>query len=216
MSRNNLKAGIRLASAVFKRLFDMSLSVILLVLLSPVMAAVALVILADDGAPVLFRQTRVGRQGRRFTMVKFRTMKRHTPNRATAGFHDVHDFITPTGRLLRKTSLDELPQLINILLGQMSVIGPRPLIPEETEVHRLREAAGVYRMRPGITGLAQISGRDLVGDREKARLDAIYVHGFTLWHDLRILFRTFLVVARAEGVKEGALHSPLSSELPRA
>jgi O-antigen biosynthesis protein WbqP len=97
----------------------------------------------------------------------------------------------------------------------MSIIGPRPLIPEETEVHRLREAAGVYRMRPGITGLAQISGRDLVGDRDKARLDAIYVHGFTLWHDLRIFFRTFLVVARADGVKEGAGQAAFALEPTR-
>jgi O-antigen biosynthesis protein WbqP len=216
MSKQRSSAEIKLAPAAVKRLFDITAAALLAVLLSPLMAAVALAILADDGAPVLFCQTRVGRHGRRFTMYKFRTMKRHTPNRATAGFHDVHDYITSTGRLLRKASLDELPQLINILAGHMSFIGPRPLIPEETEVHRLRDAAGVYRMRPGITGLAQVSGRDLVGDREKARLDAIYVNGFTPWQDVRILVRTLLVVARAEGVKEGASRPALSSELPRS
>jgi O-antigen biosynthesis protein WbqP len=117
MTKKSLQAATGMAALALKRLFDVLVGSVLLVLLSPVMAVVVLAILVDDGTPVLFRQTRVGRQGRHFTMVKFRTMKRHTPNRATTGFHNVHDFITPTGRLLRKTSLDELPQLINILLG---------------------------------------------------------------------------------------------------
>lgn len=191
------------STKVLKRTFDLVVSCVLLIVTLPIMAAIALVILIDDGAPVIFRQTRIGKAGSPFTIYKFRTMRKGTPNRATSSFNNSADFITASGRFLRKTSLDELPQLINIILGQMSIVGPRPLIPEEGIIHQLRHQSGVYRMRPGITGLAQINGRDLVNDQQKAELDAQYVNQFTPWLDAYILIRTVLTVIRAEGIQEG-------------
>ena len=187
-----------------KRSLDILLSALgLLVLLIP-FVIVALVIYGDDPGPVLFRQYRVGRGGALFQLYKFRTMKLDTPcSVATRDMHDPDLYVTRAGRFLRKTSLDELPQLLNVLRGDMSLVGPRPLIPEETEIHEMRHSRGVYALRPGLTGLAQINGRDMVSQEEKVRYDACYLEHLSLWLDLKILLATVPKVLGGEGVVEG-------------
>lgn len=185
-----------------KRFFDLVFSSLLLFFLALPMLAIALFVALTSRGGAIFRQTRIGRDGKPFVCYKFRTMYRDAPNnRPTRGFPDAAKFVTPIGRFLRRTSLDELPQLFNVLRGDMSLIGPRPLIGEEEEMHRLRRENGVYAVRPGITGLAQINGRDLLDDAEKAAFDAQYVRGFSLRQDLQILGRTFKRVLSGNGIR---------------
>ncbi len=187
-----------------KRACDIVISLVLLVLLSPVLAAISLVILLDDGAPVIFRQERVGRDNKIFSVLKFRTMRKDTPNVATADLTDSDKYITKSGDFLRKTSLDELPQLINVLNGSMSFIGPRPLIPDETEIRELRKEHGVYAVRPGVTGWAQVNGRDILSPKEKVLYDREYVNNLSLSFDFLILLRTVKVVLKREDIAEGS------------
>lgn len=186
-----------------KRFFDIVISLLMLILLSPLIAAVCLIILIDDGAPVLFRQERIGKDGKPFMIIKFRTMKKGTRTAATAELDESNERITRSGRILRRTSIDELLQLVNVLNGSMSLVGPRPLIPEEEEIHRLRSEYGVYRVRPGITGLAQVSGRDNVGTKEKALFDKEYVDKQSFALDIKILLKTVIVVLRHDNITEG-------------
>ena len=190
--------------AVLKRLLDVALSLFALALSAAPMLLIAALIRSDSGGGALFRQTRVGRNGRLFTCYKFRTMSSATPaSCATRSLDNADSYITRTGRFLRRTSLDELPQLLNILKGDMSLIGPRPLIPEETDVHLLRAAAGVYRLRPGLTGWAQIHGRDSVSPEEKAKMDAWYLAHCSPGTDLKILVDSILPVLLGKDVHEG-------------
>lgn len=176
---------------VLKRRLDVALSLLLLALLAvPMLLISGLVKLSAPRQPVLFRQQRVGKDSALFTLCKFRSMD------------GVSGRVTRFGRFLRTSSLDELPQLFLVLRGSMSLIGPRPLIPQEKTVHALRRAAGVYRLRPGITGLAQISGRDLVGDREKAAFDRAYLENLCFAQDWRIFWTTIGKVLRRDGVRE--------------
>lgn len=186
-----------------KRTFDFCVSLFLLILLSPVLAVIALVILIDDGAPVVFRQKRVGRNAENFEIIKFRTMKKGTRNTATANLSEAAEQITRSGRILRKTSLDELLQLVNVLNGSMSLVGPRPLIPEETDIHKLRLEYGVYSVRPGVTGWAQINGRDNLSAKEKALFDKEYIDKQSLLFDIKILIKTVGVVLKRENISEG-------------
>lgn len=186
-----------------KRTFDFCVSLFLLILLSPVLAVIALVILIDDGAPVVFRQKRVGRNAENFEIIKFRTMKKGTRNTATANLSEADEQITRSGRILRKTSLDELLQLVNVLNGSMSLVGPRPLIPEETDIHKLRLEYGVYSVRPGVTGWAQINGRDNLSAKEKALFDKEYIDKQSLLFDIKILIKTVGVVLKRENISEG-------------
>jgi len=162
-------------------------------LLLPLLGLVTLLVYFDDGAPVVFKQQRVGRGNREFTIYKFRTMPRDTRNRSqrlTAKYGKY----TRSGKFLRALSLDELPQLWNILRGDMSFVGPRPLIPEEGRIRKLREEAGVYAVLPGLTGWAQVNGRAKVNDRNKVALDAEYIAKQSLWLDIKILFMTVKIV----------------------
>lgn len=186
-----------------KRFFDLVFSLVVLLLVWPLLALLALVVFLDDGGPVIYRQDRVGKDGKLFKIRKFRTMKHGTRAAAKSDLREFEDCVTRTGRFLRRTSLDELPQILNILDGSMSVIGPRPLIPEEDLIHRLRNEYGVYAIRPGVTGLAQISGRDTVSPEEKARYDKEYLDTRSLWLDIKILVRTVFAVLKAEDVLEG-------------
>ena len=190
--------------SLVKRILDMLLSAVgLLVLLIP-FGVIAVVLYLDDPGPVLFRQFRVGRAGKQFQLYKFRTMKQDCPHSvATRDMHDPDRYVTRVGHFLRKTSLDELPQLINVLRGDMSLVGPRPLIPEETDIHEMRLFRGVYTLRPGLTGLAQINGRDVVQAEEKVRYDVCYLEHFGFWLDLKILLATVPKVLGGEGVVEG-------------
>ncbi len=176
---------------VIKRALDILLSASLLLFLWLPMLLTGLVIRLTSKGPAIFRQIRVGREGQPFTCYKFRTMYEYAPkDRTTAEFTDADQFITPVGRLLRHTGFDELPQLWNVLLGHMSLVGPRPLIPKEKTVHELRLQNGVYHIKPGITGLAQISGRDSLPDEEKAKLDLGYAQTMSFFGDCKILWRT--------------------------
>ena len=176
------------AYAPVKRLLDLCLAALGLAALCVPMALIALAVALDTPGGAIFTQVRVGRAGVCFRMYKFRTM--------SAGR------VTRSGRLLRTLSLDELPQLLNVLRGEMSLVGPRPLVPEEDEMHRQRARLGVYELRPGLTGLAQIHGRDLLNDGEKLRWDAQYRRDLSFRQDVRILFATVPRVLRGEGVKD--------------
>ncbi len=185
---------------VIKRFFDIVLSFIgIVILLVPMLLIMLIVVIDDPGSPI-FSQKRVGRNGELFNVYKLRTMKKHTPKYlATKDVDDPDKYITRTGRLLRKLSIDELPQLFNILKGDMSIVGPRPLIPDEKEIHILREQCGVYSLRPGLTGLAQINGRDLVSAQKKVAWDEKYLNNISFKTDIKILLAT---IPKALGGKD--------------
>lgn len=182
-----------------KRLIDVVAAACLLMLLSPVMLVVAIVIAFESGMPVIFRQDRVGRFGRLFVIYKFRTMRQGTPDVAKSDLGAMRNQVTPLGRFLRRTSLDELPQLVNVLTGDMSLVGPRPALYNQHELNQMREEAGVHALRPGITGLAQVNGREELSLSEKVRLDATYLARQSLAFDLYILFRTVRVLFSPRG-----------------
>lgn len=187
-----------------KRIFDAFFGVLLLIGLSPLMLVLAIWIKLDSKGPVLFKQERVGRNGKRFTIYKFRSMSDDAPHQmATSEFDTALSYITRSGQLMRKTSLDELPQLVNVVKGEMSFIGPRPLIPKEEKVLRLRHANGAESLAPGITGLAQVRGRDEVTDTQKADYDGEYASNVTLRGDFSILVETMLAVLARRGVHDG-------------
>ena len=183
-----------------KRAFDVVMSITALVLLSPLLGAVALLVFLDDGAPVIYRQRRVGLGGGLFLIFKFRTMHRETGNRAQSDMRGEHA-CTRTGRFLRRLSLDELPQLWNILRGDMSFVGPRPLIPEENTIRELRAAADIYSVLPGLTGWAQVNGRASVSDAEKVELDKEYIERKSFWLDIKILVKTAWQVVTRKNVE---------------
>ena len=185
-----------------KRVLDIVFSFLLLVLLALPMLLIGFCVALTSRGGAIFRQERIGRGGEPFVCYKFRTMVKNAPaNRPTADFFDAADYVTPIGRLLRRTSLDELPQLYNVLRGDMSIVGPRPLIGEEREMHRMRHEGDVYTVRPGMTGLAQIHGRDRLGDGEKAAFDARYVCQISFLTDARIIGKTLLHVLSGDGAK---------------
>ncbi len=189
----------------FKRLFDIVLSFIALLILWPVMLILAIWVRLDSKGPVIFRQSRVGLHGKLFRIYKFRTMRTDAPSEmATRDLENPYSYITKSGDFLRKTSLDELPQLVNVLRGDMSLVGPRPLIENEGgNIHKLRMDSGVYTVRPGLTGWAQVNGRDNVPDEEKAAYDREYVEKLSFVFDVKIIFKTIAVVFKRDGYKEG-------------
>ena len=187
-----------------KRGADVVLSLLALICLSPVYLLVALAVKLTSPGPVLFRQKRVGRGGRLFTIYKFRTMRTDTPrDTATHLLQDPSRYITRVGAFLRRSSLDELPQFFNVLKGDMSIVGPRPALYNQDDLIAAREKAGVDAVRPGITGLAQINGRDELPIPVKVRYDREYVENLSLKMDARCFFGTIISVLRAEGVREG-------------
>ncbi len=186
-----------------KYFIDVSVAYILLLLCYIPMMIIALLIKISDGGPVIFRQIRVGMHGKCFVCYKFRTMRCDAPREmSTREFVNAGEYITPLGAFLRRTSLDELPQLFNVLAGEMSLVGPRPLIPNEKEMHARRKEFGVYQVRPGITGLAQVCGRDRLDDIRKAECDAIYVSNMSFVCDLHIIFTTVRGVLKREGIND--------------
>ncbi|MBE6758193.1 MAG: sugar transferase [Ruminococcaceae bacterium] len=187
-----------------KRALDIVVSFLMLLLLMPVLAAVAVAAAVDTHGSPLFVQERMGRAGKSFRVYKFRTMSVNAPaNMPTYLFNDANAYISRIGGFLRKTSLDELPQLWNILKGDMSFVGPRPVVLQETELLDLRRKNGAGIVRPGLTGLAQISGRDDVCVGLKAKLDGEYAANMSLFGDIKIFLKTFINVLRSEGVTEG-------------
>lgn len=189
-----------------KRLFDIVVSLFALIVLSPLFLVIMLINFFTPDCKVFFSHERRGRRGVPFKIYKFQTMKNHTPNCATNELENPEQYITKIGRILRKTSLDELPQLWNILKGDMSFVGPRPLISSEIRAHRLRLEYGVYRYRPGLTGWAQINGRDDITLMKKMKLDKEYCDNWSIKLDLIILLRSVGVCLKQEGFHEGKFH----------
>ncbi len=193
----------RLLYRFIKRAFDMLASLLALILLSPLMIALAIAIKIESRGPVFFTQKRMGRRGKPFTCIKFRSMRQDAPHEvATSVLGDSASYQTKVGRFIRKYSLDELPQLFCCFIGTMSIIGPRPLILSEEKCNSMRKELGVYEMRPGISGYAQICGRDDVYYKNKAILDAEYVKNASVWLDLRLMFATVAVVFSRKGNKD--------------
>lgn len=192
----------------FKRFSDLILSAGGLVVLSPLLGTIALCIKADSKGPVFFKQKRVGKDKELFDIYKFRTMYSETPdNIPTHMLKNPDAYITRVGAVLRKTSLDELPQIINILKGEMSVIGPRPALWNQVDLIEERDRYGANDVKPGLTGLAQISGRDELEIPVKARLDGEYVRQITFRRDCGIFIKTILSVLVNDGVQEGGTSS---------
>lgn len=201
--------------SIIKRILDFVFALISLAVAAVPMLFIAVAVKATSKGPAVFRQKRIGRNSVPFNCLKFRTMFTSAPaSCATCELKKAESFITPLGKILRKTSLDEVPQLINVLRGEMSFIGPRPLIPEEKAVHEAREKAGVYNLRPGISGYAQVHGRDYVSCDEKAALDAHYLHNFGFGTDVRILFDTVRGVLCAKDIHEGQVEESSEKNLP--
>ena len=183
-----------------KRIFDLLAALGLIVTFAPLFLLVVLAVRLTSVGPVLFRTQRVGKGNKLFTMYKFRSMRTDTPQVATHLLKEPAQFLTPIGKLLRRTSLDELPQLINVLSGEMSLVGPRPALFNQDDLIALRTAGGVHEMTPGVTGWAQVNGRDELPIPEKVKLDEWYLKNRSAWLDLKILGMTVFKVIRKEGV----------------
>lgn len=183
-----------------KRTFDLLLAALASALLLVPISLVALVVRLTSNGPVLHWSDRVGRNNTIFKMPKFRSMKVGTPAVATHLLSDPKAYLTPMGSFLRKSSLDELPQLWSILVGDMSFVGPRPALFNQDDLIALRTRQGVHELVPGLTGWAQVNGRDELPIPEKVKLDVEYLHRQSLWFDIRILWLTFVKVLRHDGV----------------
>lgn len=194
----------------FKRLLDIVLSLLAMIFLSWLLLLLAIVIMIDDPGPILFSQKRIGKHKKYFRLHKFRSMKRNAPHDVpTHLLENPNTYITRVGRILRRYSLDELPQVWDIFVGHMSIVGPRPALWNQTDLVEARERYGANDVRPGLTGLAQINGRDELSIEEKSRLDGAYTAALRAggWKafamDLRCFFGTFRPVCTANGVLEG-------------
>jgi O-antigen biosynthesis protein WbqP len=183
-----------------KRLFDLLLALLASAVLALPIAIVAFAVKLTSPGPALYWSDRVGRHNRIFRMPKFRSMRTDTPEVATHLLGKPESFLTPIGGFIRKSSLDELPQLWSILVGDMSFVGPRPALFNQEDLIALRSERGVHTLLPGLTGWAQINGRDDVPIPQKVELDAYYLEHQSLWLDVRILWRTFFKVLGRDGI----------------
>ncbi|MCX7842205.1 MAG: sugar transferase [Clostridia bacterium] len=191
-----------------KRLFDFIFSVAMLVILLPLFILISFAIKLTSRGPVLFKQRRIGKDKAEFNIYKFRSMYAEAPKDVpTHLLQDASRYITPIGKFLRKTSLDELPQLLNIIKGDMSFVGPRPALYNQHDLISLREKCNVNSIRPGITGWAQVNGRDELEIPVKVEYDRYYAEHMSLWFDFKIVIMTVFSVLRAKGVVEGAAKS---------
>lgn len=189
-----------------KNVIDRTAGVFGIILASPVFLVICLMIKKEEGlnAPVFFKQKRVGKDKKLFELYKFRTMRLDTPHdMPTHLLTNPDQYITKIGGVLRKYSLDELPQFLNIIKGDMAISGPRPALWNQDDLIAEREAYGIHQIKPGLTGWAQIHGRDELEIPEKAKLDAYYLQHFGLWIDIKCFFGTILSVAKSDGVVEG-------------
>ena len=176
-------------------------ALLLLGVLSPIFVLVAFSIFLEDGFPVFFTQNRVGQNYTFFNIYKFRSMKKDTPNVATHLLENPSQYVLKIGRVLRKLSFDELPNLINIIKGEMVFVGPRPALYNQDDLMQLRIQAGVEKLKPGITGWAQINGRDEISLEEKVNFEKEYLERKSFWFDLKIIVQTFTSVLKSDGVK---------------
>lgn len=187
-----------------KRVIDIIISCGVLIVFSWLYLLIIIAIKIDSPGKVFFRQRRVGIHKTYFQILKFRTMREETPrDMPTHMLKDPDQYITRVGRFLRKTSMDEIPQFINILVGDMSMVGPRPALWNQFDLIEERDKYGANDLRPGLTGLAQINGRDELEISEKAKLDGYYVEHMSFWLDIKCIFNTLFSVLRSDGVVEG-------------
>lgn len=193
---------------IIKRILAVVISGVAIIILSPIFVIVALAIKSDSKGPILFKQKRVGKNKAHFEIYKFRTMHTNTPSdMPTHLLKDPTAMITRVGGFLRKTSLDELPQLFNIIKGEMAIVGPRPALWNQYDLIEERDKYGANGIRPGLTGWAQINGRDELEIDVKAKLDGFYVEHMNFFMDVKCFFGTFISVAKSEGVVEGGTGS---------
>lgn len=189
----------------FKRLLDILLSFIALIILLPFFLIFAIIIKIESKGPVFFKQKRIGKNKRQFTILKFRTMRSDTPkDMPTHMLKNAESYITKFGNFMRKTSIDELPQIINILKGDMSIIGPRPALWNQDDLIAQRDEFNANSIRPGLTGWAQVNGRDELPIQQKAALDGEYIEKISFLFDIKIFFKTIINVFKHEGIVEGA------------
>lgn len=197
-----------------KAIMDFLIALIALIVLSPLFIIVAIAIKIDSPGPVFFVQKRIGKNGKLFNCIKFRSMSvdaRHDV--AGYEYENVSSYVTKTGAFIRKFSIDELPQFFNILTFRMSLIGFRPSQENETELNTARESYDMYQVRPGISGWAQVNGRDVLAanPKKKAEYDAYYLEHFSLWLDIKIFFMTIVKVFKSDDVVEGVIEVPQDS-----
>jgi O-antigen biosynthesis protein WbqP len=176
-------------------------AILLLIILSPILIIISILIWFEDGFPILFSQKRVGMNYSFFNIYKFRSMKKETPNVATHLLYNSEKYILKSGKLIRKLSLDELPNLINIVNGEMVFIGPRPALYNQEDLMRLRVEEGVDKLKPGITGWAQVNGRDNISINEKVNLEKYYLLNKSIELDFKIILLTFSSVLKSKGIK---------------
>lgn len=191
---------------IVKRLFDFILALIGLILLSPLFLIIIIAIKLDSKGPVFFKQKRVGVNKTHFNILKFRTMRIDTPkDMPTHLLKNPEQYITKVGKFLRKTSLDELPQILNIIAGSMAIVGPRPALWNQYDLIAERDKYGANNIRPGLTGWAQINGRDTVSIEDKARYDGDYVENLGVKMDVKCFIGTIVTVLKRDGVLEGGV-----------
>ena len=183
-----------------KRLFDFLLAIVVFIVLSPVMLLVAIAVRLSSKGPALYWSDRVGQNNVIFKMPKFRSMLIETPDVATHLLDKPESYLSPIGGFLRRSSLDELPQLFSVLKGDMSFVGPRPALFNQDDLVSLRTEKGVHKLLPGVTGWAQINGRDELLIPDKLILDVEYLERKSFWFDIKILWMTFLKVVKSDGV----------------
>ncbi len=187
---------------MIKRIIDIIASLIGITILMPLLVVVALWIRLDSHGPILFVQRRIGVDDKEFLMYKFRTMKVGTPEVATDKLHDSQNYITKLGYYLRKYSIDELPQLFNVLLGDMALVGPRPALYNQYDLRQMRMNVGIDKIRPGVTGWAQVNGRDEISLQEKVSYDLIYLQQQSILLDIKIVVMTVFSVSSGDRVSE--------------
>ena len=181
------------------------IALVSLVVLSPLFLIISLLIKTESKGPVFFKQERIGKDNINFMIYKFRSMRTDTPDVATHLLDNPDIFITKVGKVLRKTSLDELPQLINIVKGEMLFVGPRPALYNQNDLRDLRTEKGVHVLYPGVTGWAQVNGRDELEIPDKVEFDRQYTEKRSIFMDIKIVFMTFIKVFKSEGIVEGSI-----------
>lgn len=197
-----------------KRFLEFVFALIFIIICMPVILIISIIIKITSRGPIFFKQRRIGKGKIEFNIYKFRTMYLETPkNMPTHLLENPEKYITPVGKFLRRTSLDEIPQLINILKGEMSFVGPRPALYNQYDLIALRDDYLVNCIRPGVTGWAQINGRDELEIPEKVEFDSYYAHNQSIWFDIKIIFITFYKAFLGYGVKEGKKETSTSVKM---
>jgi len=185
-----------------KKIFDLLMATFLIIVLLPVLLVVYIILRVTTDDTVIYKQDRVGQYGKVFQIYKFRTMPKNTPILVGKQRAKIRNRVSKFARFLRSTSIDELPQLVNVIKGDMSLIGPRPVVPQEAALIQLREKSGANSVKPGLIGLAQVNGRKQLNNIEKAKFDAMYADHVTFKADILIVLRTLPIIIERDGVRK--------------